>query len=156
MHAWLASHLCRQFQSLRICRSALLLRYGDGTEFVTEDIETYSGQSRLAKEEAVIFLMATYGDGEPTDNAADFYAWLTKAADEADNGVGDDAMLKVCCWRGRCLCRRLRRSAGVTGSCLPTTRCRVLPPVASHGHGVTCHRMLSPPCTGHACSCCRG
>ena len=77
----------------------MLLRYGDGTEFVTEDIETYSGQSRLAKEEAVIFLMATYGDGEPTDNAADFYAWLTKAADEADNGVGDDAMLKVGCRR---------------------------------------------------------
>lgn len=80
----------------------MLLRYGDGTEFVTEDIETYSGQARLAKEEAVIFLMATYGDGEPTDNAADFYAWLTKAADEADNGIGDDAMLKVSCWLQGC------------------------------------------------------
>lgn len=82
------------FWSVR--RSALLLRYGNGTDFVTEDIETYSGQSRLPKEEAVVFLMATYGDGEPTDSAADFYSWLMRAADDADNGDnGADTMLKV-------------------------------------------------------------
>ena len=72
-----------------------MLRYGDGTDFLTEDIENYVGQERLAKEECVLFLMATYGDGEPTDNAADFYGWLTKAAEDADNGVGDDALLKA-------------------------------------------------------------
>lgn len=76
-------------------RSALALRYGNSTEFLTEDIENYVGESRLPKEECVIFLMATYGDGEPTDNAADFYGWLTKAAADADNGVGNDALLKV-------------------------------------------------------------
>lgn len=76
-------------------RAALALRYGDSTEYVTEDIENYSGEQRLPKEECVLFLMATYGDGEPTDNAADFYGWLTKAAEDADNGVADDMLLKV-------------------------------------------------------------
>ena len=45
--------------------------------------------------QGAIFLMATYGDGEPTDSASDFWSWLTKAAEEADNGIGDDSMLKV-------------------------------------------------------------
>lgn len=33
-------------------------------------------QEDLADEKTVIFVAATYGEGEPTDNAKDFYAWL--------------------------------------------------------------------------------
>lgn len=86
---------CELHHRRRRRRSVLAQRYGDGTDFLTEDIENYAGEARLPKEECVLFLMATYGDGEPTDNAADFYGWLTKSAEEADNGLGDDALLKV-------------------------------------------------------------
>jgi hypothetical protein len=33
-------------------------------------------QDDLASEGTVVFVVATYGEGEPTDNAKDFYAWL--------------------------------------------------------------------------------
>ncbi|CAM9666581.1 unnamed protein product [Laminaria digitata] len=39
------------------------------------DLEEFSPENLLEKGKA-IFLMATYGDGEPTDNAADFTTWL--------------------------------------------------------------------------------
>lgn len=33
-------------------------------------------QDELAGESTVIFVVATYGEGEPTDNAKEFYSWL--------------------------------------------------------------------------------
>ena len=76
-------------------RTELLQRYGDGMEFVIEDMETYAHEARLPGEHLVLFMLATYGDGEPTDNSLEFYNWVTAAAKEADGGVGNDQMLKV-------------------------------------------------------------
>lgn len=73
-------------------------KYGDSTLVEVIDLENYKAQSRLAKEKLVIFLMATYGDGEPTDNAADFYNWLLAEADAVDKGE-KEAPLKVRCAR---------------------------------------------------------
>ncbi len=72
--------------------SELKKRYDDSTIIDIMDIENYKAEDRLAKEKLVLFLMATYGDGEPTDNAADFYNWLNGQADG-----GNDDLLKVCC-----------------------------------------------------------
>lgn len=34
-----------------------------------------------------IFCMATYGEGDPTDNAQDFYDWLQENGDEDLSGL---------------------------------------------------------------------
>lgn len=71
-------------------------RYGDSNHYSIVDIEDYKAEEVLCKETLVFFLMATYGDGEPTDNAADFYNWLIKAGKEAEDG-GGEGLLKVSC-----------------------------------------------------------
>ena len=81
------------------CRTELLQRYGDGMDFAIEDMETYAHEARLPGEHLVLFLLATYGDGEPTDNALEFYNWVTAAAKGAGDGTGDEALLKVRCRR---------------------------------------------------------
>ena len=52
------------------------------------DLEDYDADD-LQNEELVIFLVATYGEGEPTDNAQEFYNWLSaeseRAGDECAN-----------------------------------------------------------------------
>jgi hypothetical protein len=67
-------------------RSQLESKYGGATAFDVVDVEHYDGAARLPKERVLFLLMATYGDGEPTDNAADFYNWLEEQAKAAGSG----------------------------------------------------------------------
>jgi NADPH-ferrihemoprotein reductase len=72
----------------------LAARYGDGNRYEVLDMEEFKAEG-LDKEKLVFFMMATYGDGEPTDNAADFYQWLIRASSEADKGTGNAKLLQV-------------------------------------------------------------
>lgn len=75
-------------------------KYGDSTTVEVVDIENYKAESRLTRERLVLFLMATYGDGEPTDNAADFYSWICNEVEDVENGV-KERYLEVRPRRGR-------------------------------------------------------
>lgn len=76
-------------------RSQLESKYGSSTAFEVLDVENYDPE-RLPREKLVMFLMATYGDGEPTDSATQFYAWL-QAAVTAEQ----PELLKVGHWLGQ-------------------------------------------------------
>ncbi|DAZ99033.1 TPA: hypothetical protein N0F65_010919, partial [Lagenidium giganteum] len=56
------------------------------------DLEEYDAETDLADEKCVIFVMATYGEGDPTDNAVDFINLLKNKAgalsDSAFHGTG--------------------------------------------------------------------
>ena len=60
----------------------------EGTHVEIIDVENYSGPDRLPTEKGrlVVLCMATYGDGEPTDSANEFYSWLCKEAEAVEEG----------------------------------------------------------------------
>lgn len=74
-------------------RAQLEGRYGGGTAFEALDVEQYDAAARLPKEKLVLLLMATYGDGDPTDSATEFWGWLSAAAE--GGGEAEDLLSGV-------------------------------------------------------------
>lgn len=65
-------------------KSQLESAYASTTAFHLVDAENYDAKNVLHKEKLVIFLVATYGEGEPTDNALDLHDYLMEAAKNCD------------------------------------------------------------------------
>ena len=51
-----------------------------GFAAAVKDLEDYDADEQLASEKYAVFLMATFGEGEPTDNSASFYEWINNDA----------------------------------------------------------------------------
>ena len=59
-----------------------------GFTAVVKDLEDYDADEQLAGEKYAVFLMATFGEGEPTDNSASFYEWLNNSARIESDAAG--------------------------------------------------------------------
>jgi len=66
--------------------SRVLMEEGksNGFDAKMSDLEDFDAHE-LASSNIAIFLMATYGEGEPTDNAAAFYKWAKNEDNDVDN-----------------------------------------------------------------------
>lgn len=99
-------------------------RYSEQLRFVPQDIEAYDHEAQLGSERLLIYLVATYGDGEPTDNTHALHAWLEPKADAVFAGDAP-AVLEVppawsrCCANPDRSCSRLRsiQAARTKGQC---------------------------------------
>ncbi|KAF5832213.1 hypothetical protein DUNSADRAFT_11970 [Dunaliella salina] len=69
--------------------------HGESTSVDVIDLESYSAERQLAREKLVVLCVATYGDGEPTDNAADFFSWLSKEVEAVNAGEKEPFMQGV-------------------------------------------------------------
>ena len=59
-----------------------------GFTAVVKDLEDYDADEQLTGERYAVFLMATFGEGEPTDNSASFYEWLSSSARTDSDAAG--------------------------------------------------------------------
>lgn len=55
------------------------------------DLEDYDAAQKLKDEKLVVFVMATYGEGDPTDNAVDFIDFLK----DKEQALGENALSGV-------------------------------------------------------------
>ena len=73
-----AERFCKQL------KRELKQKFGEDTRYRIIDVEEYEHEEDLQHEKLVILMLATYGDGEPTDNAANFFNWVVDTAKEAE------------------------------------------------------------------------
>lgn len=117
--------------------SALDAKYGGQARFTVVDVEDFD-HANMGTEKLMMFMLATYGDGEPTDNAVSLDEWLQSAADDVMNGDRSD-ILEVHVMRTKLLTPSLKHC--FCHECMQSwlhlcSRCA--------GHAIRCVRAWQP------------
>ena len=69
-------------------RLAEELRGKLGLSVAVEDVEGVDVWALAERPRTMVFVVATYGDGEPSDSASEFHEWLMDGARESDTALG--------------------------------------------------------------------